>query len=224
MFRPIRSQAGFTMIEVAAVMVIGGLIYGSVLKNQELVASATAKRLAADFTTVSTAIRTYQAQYRNLPGDDHRVAEHVNGAKQATTPAGSIGNMRIDGAWNSLTETDESYLVWQHLRLARVVGGTAEVPASPTAGDAYIQRNGAEGRLGVTSTPVLTAGSWPAAVFTCSDNIDGRLARRIDRMLDDDDTLTGNLRVLCAGDCGVGPGIRLTSDNEAGVYTVCAAI
>lgn len=224
MFRPNSRQAGFTMIEVAAVMVIGGLIYGSVLKNQELVASATAKRLATDFTTVSTAIRTYQAQYRSLPGDDASAGAHVNGAMQATTPAGSIGNARIDGAWNSLTETDESFVVWQHLRLSRIVSGTAAVPASPTAGDAYIQRNGAEGRLGVTSTPVLTAGSWPAALFTCSDNIDGRLARRIDRMLDNDDTLTGDLRVICAGDCSVGPGIRLTSDNEAGAYTVCAAI
>ncbi|MBI5786349.1 MAG: type II secretion system protein [Rhodocyclales bacterium] len=224
MFRPIRRQAGFTMVEIAAVMVIGGLIYGSVLKNQELVASATAKRLANDFTTVTTAVRTYEGLYRSLPGDDRAATDHVGGAMQATTPAGSIGNARIDGAWNSLTETDESYLVWQHLRLARIVGGSTEVPAAPTEGDPYNPRNGAEGRIGVTSAPVLTSASWPAALFTCSSGVDGRLARRIDRMLDDGDTRAGDLRVICEGECSSGPGVALTLANEAGTYTLCAAI
>lgn len=224
MFRPIRRQSGFTMVEVAAVMVIGGLIYGSVLKNQELVASATAKRLANDFSTVTTAVRTYEGLYRSLPGDDRAVAQHVNGGMQATTPAGSIGNARIDGDWNSLTETDESYLVWQHLRLARIVGGSTDVPAAPAEGDSYNQRNGADGRIGVTSTPVLTAGAWPAALFACASGIDGRLARRIDRMLDDGNTRSGGMRVICEGECSSGAGISLTPANEAGVYTLCTAI
>jgi prepilin-type N-terminal cleavage/methylation domain-containing protein len=224
MFRPIRRQAGFTMVEVAAVMVIGGLIYGSVLKNQELVASATAKRLANDFSTVTAAVRTYQGLYQSLPGDDRVAGQHVGGAMVATTPANSIGNARIDGDWNSLTETDESYLVWQHLRLAGILGGNTDVPSTPATGDPYNQRNGVDGRIGVTGTAVLTAGSWPAALFACSAGIDGRLARRMDRMLDDGNTLAGDLRVICADECSAGPGIGLTADNEAGVYTVCAAI
>ncbi|MBI4998548.1 MAG: prepilin-type N-terminal cleavage/methylation domain-containing protein [Rhodocyclales bacterium] len=224
MFRPVRRQAGFTMVEVAAVMVIGGLIYGSVMKNQELVASATAKRLANDFSTVTTAVRTYEGLYRSLPGDDRAAADHVGGALLATTPAGSIGNARIDGAWNSLTETDESYLAWQHLRLARIVGGTTEVPSAPAAGDAYNPRNGAEGRIGVTSAPVLTSGVWPAALFACASGIDGRLARRVDRMLDDGSTASGDVRVICEGECSSGAGISLTPANEAGTYTLCSAI
>ena len=224
MFRPIHRQAGFTMVEIAAVMVIAGLLYGSVMKNQELVASATAKRLANDFNTVTTAVRTYQGMYRSLPGDDRAADQHVDGAMLATTPAGSIGNASIDGAWNSLTETDESYLLWQHLRLARIVGGTTEVPPAPTAGDAYNQRNGADGRIGVTSGPVLTAGSWPAALFACASGIEGRLARRVDRMLDDGSTVSGSVRVICEGECASGAGINLTPANEAGIYTLCTAI
>lgn len=224
MYRPLRRQAGFTMIEVAAVMVIAGLIYGSVMKNQELVASATAKRLANDFSTVTTAVHTYQGLFRSLPGDDRAVADHVGGAMQATTPAGSIGNARIDGDWNSLTETDESYLLWQHLRLARIVSGSTEVPATPAASDPYNPRNGADGRLGITSDTVFTTGSWPAAMFACASGIEGRLARRVDRMIDDGNTLAGDVRVICAGECSVGPGVGLTADSEAGSYTVCAAI
>jgi prepilin-type N-terminal cleavage/methylation domain-containing protein len=224
MFRPIRRQAGFTMIEVAAVMVIAGLIYGSVMKNQELVASATAKRLANDFNSVTAAVRTYQGLYQSLPGDDRAVANHIGGAMQATTPAGSIGNARIDGDWNSLTETDESYLVWQHLRLARIATGSTEVPATPAASDSYNPRNGADGRIGVTSDTVFTTGSWPAAMFACASGIDGRLARRVDQMVDDGNTLSGDVRVICEGECSAGPGVGLTADSEAGVYTLCTAI
>jgi prepilin-type N-terminal cleavage/methylation domain-containing protein len=224
MFRPIHRQAGFTLVEVAAVMVIAGLIYGSVLKNQELVASATAKRLVNDFRAITTAVRTYQSQYRSLPGDDRAVAQHVAAATQATTPAGRIGDARIDGAWNSLTATDESYLVWQHLRLARLLGGTADVPAAPAAGDAYNPRNGVDGRIGITSDTVLTTGSWPVAYFACTSGIAGRLARRVDFLLDDGNTLSGDLRAICEGECSAGPGVNVTFANENASYTICAAI
>jgi prepilin-type N-terminal cleavage/methylation domain-containing protein len=223
MFRSIRRQAGFTLVEIAAVLVIAGLIYGSVLKNQELVASATAKRLASDFRTVTTAVHTYQGLHRSLPGDDRAVPQHVAGALQATTPAGRIGDARIDGAWNSLTATDESYLLWQHLRLAGLFGGSAAVPAAPAAGDDYNPRNGVDGRVGITSDMVLTAGSWPAAFFACSSGIQGRLARRVDWMLDDGNTLSGNVRVICEDECSTGPGVNVTFANESELYTVCAA-
>lgn len=222
MFRSPHNQAGFTLVEIAAVMVIVGLLYGSVLKNQELMAGATAKRLANDFRAIPTAIHTYQSLYRALPGDDRAVSQHLANATPATTPAGKGGDGRIDGAWNSLAATDESYLLWQHLRLAGLYSGTAEVPAAPTAGDAYNPRNGVDGRIGVTSDTVFTTGSWPAAFFACSSGIEGRLARRVERMLDDDNTLTGHLRVICAGECSAGPGVVLSGANDSGDYTICA--
>ncbi len=222
MLRSFHRQAGFTLVEIAAVMVIVGLLYGSVLKNQELMAGATAKRLANDFRAIPTAIHTYQSLYRALPGDDRTAAQHVANAEQATTPASKAGDGRIDGAWGSLTRTDESYLMWQHLRLAGLYSGTPEVPAAPTIADAYNQRNGVDGRIGVTSDQVLTTGPWPAAFFACSSGVEGRLVRRVDRMLDDDDTLAGHLRAICAGECVTGPGIKLTAANDSGTFTLCA--
>ena len=220
--RTIRHQTGFTMVEVAAVMVIAGLMFGSVLKNRELIDAATAKRLASDFRTVSIAVHTYQGAHRALPGDDRDAANHVAGTP-AATPAGALGNGRVEGAWNSLIATDESYLAWQHLRLANLLTGTPSVPAAPAAGDAYNPRHGAEGRLGLTSDPVFTSALWPANYSVCAASLPGRLVRRLDLMLDDGNTLTGDLRAVCEGECSAGAGVAVTIANETATFTVCVA-
>src|SRR6476619_4397993 len=107
-------QTGFTLVEIAIVLVIIGLLLGGILKGQELLNSAKVKNLANDFRTIPTYIYGYQDKFKALPGDDAAATAHVNGAANATTPAGTIGNGLINGAWNSTTASDESYLFWQH--------------------------------------------------------------------------------------------------------------
>src|SRR5438046_1016814 len=111
-------QSGFTLVEIAIVLVIIGLLLGGILKGQELINSAKVKNLANDFRVIPTYIYAYQDKFRALPGDDPQVANHVSTSTAATTPAGKQGNGVIDGAWNSATNTDESRLFWQHVRLA----------------------------------------------------------------------------------------------------------
>jgi len=119
-------QGGFTLVEIAIVLVIIGLLLGGVLKGQELINSAKVKNLANDFRSISSFVYAYQDRFRALPGDDSRVVDHVAGTL-ATTPAGSVGNARISGNWNSVTITDETYLFWQHVRLAGLATGTRVV-------------------------------------------------------------------------------------------------
>lgn len=139
-----QKQSGFTLIEIAIVLVIIGLLLGGVLKGQELINSAKVKNLAADFKNVPVYIYGYQDKFRALPGDDSRVASHVSGATAATTPPNVQGNGVIDGTWNSTTATDESFLFWQHVRLA----GLAPGPTDVTAND-YIPLNGVGGTIGI---------------------------------------------------------------------------
>src|ERR1700748_2076667 len=114
-----RQQSGFTLVEIAIVLVIIGLLLGGILKGQELINSARVKNLANDFRVVPTYIYAYQDKYRALPGDDAAVTTHVTGATAATTP-GTVGNGVIEGTWDSATVTDESFLFWQHVRLANL--------------------------------------------------------------------------------------------------------
>src|SRR5436309_2270192 len=123
-----KQQSGFTLVEIAIVLVIIGLRLGGVRKGQELINSAKVKNMANEFRVVPTYIYAYQDKFKALPGDDTNVVAHVTGSTAATTPAASQGNGVINGNWNSVTNTDESRLFWQHVRLANLAAG----PTDPT--------------------------------------------------------------------------------------------
>lgn len=52
-----RRQSGFTLIEIAIVLVIIGLLLGGILKGQELINSARVKNLASDFLCAGVHLR-----------------------------------------------------------------------------------------------------------------------------------------------------------------------
>ncbi len=209
---PRKYQRGFTLVEIAVVLVIIGLLLGGVLKGQELINNAKVKSLVQEFNNVSTMIYGYQDRFRFLPGDDPQVVNHVAGTL-ATTPASSIGNSRIDGAWNSTTASDESFLFWQHVRLAGLATGSTVI----TAAD-YPELNVENGRLGVTSTAPITG--FPGQFFICSGNLSTRFARQIDTTMDDGVTNTGTVRTLDSSNAAVN--LTAANENDGKLYTVCA--
>lgn len=214
-------QKGFTLVEIAIVLVIIGLLLGGVLKGQELINSAKVKNFANDFRAVSSFAYAYQDRFRTLPGEDPRAGANVAGGVVATTPAATLNNARINGAWNSAVQTDESYLFWQHVRLAGLATGT------PIIGDpAYPYRNADGGQVGVTGDAILTAPStpWPANFYVCSGGIQGRFARQLDTMLDDGNTRTGTIRVITDGAASQADATLLAPGNQdQQQFTVCEA-
>ena len=89
-----RHQSGFTLIEIAIVLVIIGLLLGGVLKGQELINSARVKNLALDFKNVPVLIYGYQDKFKSLPGDDSTADVHVGG--NLATAGVTLGNGTID--------------------------------------------------------------------------------------------------------------------------------
>lgn len=211
-----KRQSGFTLVEIAIVLVIIGLLLGGVLKGQELINSAKVKNLANDFRNIATFVYAYQDKFRALPGDDAAAAAHVNGTP-ASTPEKALGNGRIDGAWDSTTKTDESYLFWQHVRLAGLATGTTE---TSNAAD-YIPRNADGGKIGVTGNTVLSG--WAGNFFICSSGIQGRFARQLDTMIDDGNTTTGAVRALGTGTGGAATAYEVKTADDATLFTVCVA-
>src|SRR5512139_2700512 len=65
-----RAQAGFTLVEIAIVLVIIGLLLGGILKGQEMITQAKIKNIVNDLNGMSAAIYSYQDRYRALPGDE----------------------------------------------------------------------------------------------------------------------------------------------------------
>ena len=226
-----RRQSGFTLIEIAIVLVIIGLLLGGILKGQELINSARVKNLATDFRNIPMFIYGYQDKFRALPGDDPAVATHVTGGTLATTPAGTQGNGVINGNWNSTTATDESVLFWQHVRLAGLAPGITTVPAA-LPGD-YNPKNASGGIIGIQSgaaTAALSpiqAGSVGinGAHIICSTGILGEFVRQLDIQMDDGNTATGSMMATPTTGYAIGAVATPTANIvDATSYTVCMGV
>jgi prepilin-type N-terminal cleavage/methylation domain-containing protein len=211
------TQKGFTLVEIAIVLVIIGLLLGGVLKGQELINSAKVKNLANDFRSIPTFVFAYQDKFRALPGDDRAAIGHVNAT------ANGDGDGRIEGAWNAQPAGNacatESCNFWQHVRLANLAAGTTVMNAD------FIPRNAEGGPLGITGeTPVA---AWAGNFFVCTTGIQGRFVRQLDITMDDGNTTTGNVRAICQGECAQAPGAgipnNLTTAEDANLYTVCSS-
>lgn len=216
-------QSGFTLIEIAIVLVIIGLLLGGVMKGQELINSAKVKNLAADFKNTSLYIYSYQDKFRALPGDDAQATSHVTGATTAATGT-TLGNGRIDGFWDDYsTKTAESYLFWEHVRLAGIATGITNINDAVS----YAPRNTLGGLIGITNT---TAANLPISGITgayiiCSGNIQGKFAKQLDIMMDDGSTGTGSMRTSAAvpGEKSINQPV-VSDPDDTTLYTVCMGV
>ena len=219
-----RKQAGFTLIEIAIVLVIIGLLLGGVLKGQELINSAKVKNFAQDFKSVPLFLYGYQDKYRALPGDDPNVATHLSsevtaqgaGYSLLTVTVGTRGNGTLNGLYNSEAATDESLAFWQQVRLAGLAAGPIDF-SNATAIAASVPRNADGGRIGIQSSVPITG--LAGAFFICSDGIQGKFAKQLDTMMDDGNTATGSMRV--AADLATPTPIATTSIADSTTYLVC---
>jgi len=210
-------QSGFTLVEIAIVLVIIGLLLGGILKGQELINSAKVKNLANDFRVVPTYIYAYQDRFKALPGDDAAASTHVSGGTNATT-GGTPGNGVIEGTWNSATKTDESYLFWQQVRLANLASGPTDVNDAT-----YQPRNAVTGLIGVSSaTPGLVQIKNMTGTYqVCSAGIQGRFARQLDVQMDDGNPQTGAVRVVPDPSPLNPDAVALTPADDGSTFIVC---
>ena len=65
----VRRSSGFTLVEMAIVLVIIGLIVSAVLVGQTLVLASRIHSTSAQYNRIVTSAKTFQAKYRWLPGD-----------------------------------------------------------------------------------------------------------------------------------------------------------
>ena len=212
-------QSGFTLVEIAIVLVIIGLLLGGILKGQELINSAKVKNLANDFRTVPTYIYAFQDKFRALPGDDAAAQTHVAGCVNPCQNGN--GNAVINGAWNSVTATDESWQFWAHVRHANLATGPTTWAAA-NANDPYVPKNAVAGRIGVSS---VAAGPWiqnmSGTYQVCSSGIQGKFAKQLDVQMDDGDVTTGSMRAVPDAAAANTAAVAIAAADESNNYTVC---
>src|SRR5262245_13722049 len=124
-----RRQTGFTLIEIAIVLVIIGLLLGGVLKGQELITSARVRNIVSQQDGIKAAYFGFLDRYRALPGDYDQAQQNIAGISNAN-PCGTGGN----GNGNGRIETvgNENVLVWEHLSKAGFINGSFTCAAAET--------------------------------------------------------------------------------------------
>jgi prepilin-type N-terminal cleavage/methylation domain-containing protein len=147
---------GFTLVEIAIVLVIVGLLIGGVLKGQEMITNAKVKRIESDNAGISAAMFSYQDRYQELPGDDpqgHTRFDEIGGDANYQGDGNNVIGPNAAGTTNAQgwasasnsTPAPENQLFWAHLRAAGLVSGAAtdiRPPSNAYGGKIGIQSDG----------------------------------------------------------------------------------
>lgn len=193
MFSMLRDRKGFTLVELAIVLVIIGILLGAVLKGQEMIKSAKYKRLYNTYRELIAATYTYYDKYQRYPGDDTTATTRW---PTATTADGN-GNGFIDlggTLWCASGGTGENCVAFQHLRLGNLLTGSSN--GATTSRMAPTHPFGASTAL--VRTSVIGGGTggaaWNKAFSVCFQNLTYETAQWLDTNYDDGVATTGSIR------------------------------
>ena len=88
-------QGGFTLVEIAIVLVIIGLLLGGILKGQELINNAKVRSVADRQNSLKAAWFGFVDRYNFIPGDSKRAVQLVPEASPRTDDNAGDGRLTI---------------------------------------------------------------------------------------------------------------------------------
>ena len=214
-------QKGFTLVEIAIVMVIIGLLLGAVLKGQNLINSARVRSMADQNSSVQAAYYGFIDRYRAVPGDMVAAnAQAAIGANNLTTAVGGDGNGNLS-AGSTIEDYGEASALWAHLSAANFIVGSyagAGTSASYIA-NTHAPVNAFGGRVVLWTTNSYE--SVPTATtrlgFVVGRSAPASVLAELDRKVDDGRPDQGVLRAVSVTDTGAAVNAR-----EAGCISAAA--
>lgn len=208
----------FTLVELAIVITIIGLLIGGVLKGQELLENARITSLGTSIKSYNAAITTFRDIYKSTPGDSVNASNFIAGCSAANNCVNGDGNGKIDGGgvstalleWYWAYDSIESFQAWKHMALANLITGVdvtvprvagsyragKDVPSSPFGSQVYIKTAGVDTAISrnmfgvVISITNETSGQWSGQLFSPAQ------ALKIDLKLDDGIAFSGDAHAV----------------------------
>ena len=182
-----KKNSGFTLVELAIVLVIIGLIIGGILAGTTLIRNAEMNAVVREKSDIEAALNTFRLRYKAIPGDMPN-ATAIWGARDTdrmnclTTP--TVGTATCNGSgdkriWNlhyfmnsagvdQINEVAEALLVWQHLSNAELIRSSLSGNQGAGAGmlNVEIGENSPTTRLGEGTWLLEYIGEMPASFTT----------------------------------------------------------
>src|SRR5689334_293637 len=204
----LKRQSGFTLIEIAIVLVIIGLLLGGVLKGQELITSARVRNMVQQQDGVKAAYFGFLDRYRALPGDYSAATTNI--ANVAATAACGNGNGNGDGTITAAN--NENILAFEHLSKAGFINGTYTCAAAPATATS-VPTNAYGQFLNLIFDNSFAGGGANRHNLQTGANVPSDILGEIDRKIDDNNATTGTFR-------GSGANAANACWSVAGVWTV----
>jgi len=222
----VKDEKGFTLVELAIVMVIIGLLIGGILKGQEMIANAQVSATVAQAKGIDAATSTFRDMYDALPGDINNPTIRLPNCAGTCANAGD-GNAQLENGPGS--NAGENLDFWAHLNAADLLSGVDNSGAavwgqglpSAKAGGGFTVGYTNNGTLPNNPAGVGRGGHWltiqgvpstpGAAALTASE------AARMDRKMDDGSSSTGSVIASDGGNCEASAGVY----NEAADVQDC---
>ena len=222
-------QAGFTLVEIAIVLVIIGLLLVGVLQGQEMIENTKTKSIVSDMKSVQAAYNSYLDRYKVPPGDEANATFVARGWPAAMSNAGGGNGILTMPVANTFTNAAaaENESFWQALRAAGFLSGS-----STDVGTAALPKHSANGLIGVSTGTVYGM----VGVFVCASGLTTKQAAAVDTMIDGPLPATnignnvGNMRgITGAGNplapvAGVPAATAYNETTQVNPWTLCMKI
>lgn len=217
-----RVFTGFTLIELAIVLVVIGLLLGGVLKGQELIESARVRNIISQLDSIKAAYYAFQDKYQAAPGDYPGALAHANLSGIANAQVGGNG----DGVVQDTPQARETLLAWVHLSHANLITGSYQASGSLPDRAGEWPRNPYNASLQLQYDADFAASGGVARLNLKTGNqVPAKVLAEIDRKVDDGRANSGNFRFSAYDGGGGAPvearcydlrtGLWRAADNES---------
>ena len=226
--RSARKANGFTLVELAVVLVIIGLIAGSLMVGQELIRSSRLHGVASEYDQYLRGIKQFQDKYQALPGDMSTASSQWTGVANGDGD-GRIGSI-TDTATGATARDFEWTYAWQHLASAKLIEGhytgnscislSSCIPASRLSGAGwqilyYLQTADSPTLWGDQYGHIFRFGNSASGSNTLTPALTPHEAYDLDAKLDDGHPGTGTVRAYLSAIAPVDPTTNCTATNTS---------
>jgi prepilin-type N-terminal cleavage/methylation domain-containing protein len=231
-----QNQNGFTLVEIAIVMIIVGLLIGGTFGGMKLIENMQVNKTVQELKSIESAALTFRDTYSRLPGDMPNTAARLPNCTVAPCATGGNGDRRLEPStlWNvALTATSERFTFWHHLQAADVltmgVNNTADLnfgegqPNAPVGGGYRISNHSGAFHIATShlySKTMVLVGIADSALVVSGVQFVSSCSQMssIDRKIDDGLAYNGN---ATSWNCAPGP---VTSDATYTLQSANAAM